>query len=379
MKIAVMAGNLNPAIGGGASLCRTLCGGIAQTPVGGEQDSLVFFVEGKEFPQFLPQLGEVVVCRARDLASCVGRHGVGMAWFMSGGGLPPPLPLPYLATVWDLQHRTHPYLPEMQKKGEWAFREESTRPFLQQAAKVVVGTRAGAREITLFYGVPEEKIHVIPYPVPDLAAPGVDFATDYRTRSLQGLQPPFFIYPAQFWAHKNHVVVVRALARLQAQGIRCQVVFPGGDGGNLAFVRRLAEELRVIHSVVFPGFLPGEDLERLYRNSQGLLFPSLSGPDNLPPLEALRAGISVLQTDSPGAREQLGTSAVYLDPFDEKAWAQAMQDELDPKRQMENQLRKQSGSALVGQRTPRTYLEQIRSHLQELKKLSACWDISRKS
>ncbi|NCY22970.1 hypothetical protein EBX31_13600, partial [bacterium] len=100
---------------------------------------------------------------------------------------------------------------------------------------------------------------------------------------------------------------------------------------------------------------------------------------NLPPLEALRAGISVLQTDSPGAREQLGTSAVYLDPFDEKAWAQAMQDELDPKRQMENQLRKQSGSALVGQRTPRTYLEQIRSHLQELKKLSACWDISRKS
>lgn len=378
MKIAVVAGNLDPKIGGGAALCRTLCRQLADTAISDRGDSLVFFVEEKTYPKSLAQLGEVVICRSKDLAGRFDRHGCHIAWFMSGGGFPPPVPMPYLATVWDLQHRTHPYLPEMQRKGEWWFREESTRPFLQQAAKVVVGTRAGAAEITRFYGVPEDRIVFLPYPVPDLSSKSPPSLSDYQTSVLRKIAPPFFLYPAQFWAHKNHAVVLRALAHLRDQGVRCQVVFPGGDGGNLAFIRKLAEELKVSNQVVFPGFVPAEDLEKLYRECQALLFPSLSGPDNLPPLEALRAGASVLQSDSPGAREQLGQAAVYLPALDDKAWSKAMREELDAKDPAGIQARKNLGRQLVKNRTPARYVEEISLQLKELKCLASCWGFSRK-
>lgn len=374
-----MAGNLDPSIGGGASLCRTLLAEISRTPICDNEDSLVIFAEGKKFPDSVCQLGEVVVCRSKDLVARVSRHGCQVAWYISGGGFPPPIPMPYLATVWDLQHRTHPYLPEMQRKGEWLFREESTRPFLQQAARVVVGTRVGAAEITRFYGVPEDGIVVLPYPVPDLSSKSPPSFSNYQTSILRKIAPPFYLYPAQFWAHKNHAVVLRALARLRDQGVRCQVVFPGGDGGNLAFVIKLAEELKVSNQVVFPGFVPAEDLEKLYRECQALLFPSLSGPDNLPPLEALRAGASVLQSDSPGAREQLGQAAVYIHPLDEKAWAQGMLAELDPGNSVRIRARKNHGLQIVGERTSARYIEEIRNHLHDLKRLAGCWMSSPKA
>ena len=55
-----------------------------------------------------------------------------------------------------------------------------------------------------------------------------------------------------------------------------------------------------------------------------MVFPSLFGPDNLPPLEAIAHGCPAMVADIPGAREQLGSAVSYFQPFSELKLAEQM-------------------------------------------------------
>ena len=43
------------------------------------------------------------------------------------------------------------------------------------------------------------------------------------------LESGYFFYPAQFWAHKNHIRILEALVQLNLEGLRFNVVFSGGN------------------------------------------------------------------------------------------------------------------------------------------------------
>ena len=373
MKLAVIAGNLDPEIGGGATLCRSLLQETKQTPILGAGHEQMIFVRGKTIPSFCRDIGETAFYKEKDLPKIMKRYGCDSAWFMTGGGFPPPLPLPYLATVWDLQHRTHPYLPEMQKDNEWIYREEKTSLYLQQAASVVVGTHIGAQEISNFYNVPAEKISCIPFPVPSW---GQHRESEYPPEKVfadMEIKEPFFVYPAQFWAHKNHAVLLYACKILKERGIYCQIVCPGGDGGNLSYLKKLVMKLGIEGQVIFPGFVSEDTLQQLYKKSLGLVYPSLSGPDNLPPLESLSLGRPVIQADFPGAREQLGETVDYANAFKEEDWAQAMIQLINSPKSAHGSSREDAIESLLKNRTTSGYVSQIRNILSQFVALVRCW------
>ena len=373
MKLAVIAGNLDPEIGGGATLCRSLLQETKQTPILGPEHEQMVFVRGKTIPSFCRDIGETAFYKEKDLPKLIKRHGCDIAWFMTGGGFPPPLPLPYLATVWDLQHRTHPYLPEMQKDNEWIYRDGKTRLYLQQAAAVVVGTQIGMQEIRNFFSVPAEKIFCIPFPVPSWGQHRESECLFEKEFGEMEIKAPFFVYPAQFWAHKNHAVLLYACKILKEKGIQCQIICPGGDGGNLSYLKKLALKLGIEGHVIFPGFVSEKTLQQLYKNSLGLVFPSLSGPDNLPPLESLALGRPVIQADFPGAREQLGEAVDYANAFKEEDWAQAMIQLIKFPESAHDSVKKEAIASLLKNRTTSAYLCQIRNILSQLAALVRCW------
>ncbi len=53
-----------------------------------------------------------------------------------------PLPIPYIATVWDLEHRKQPYFPEVSAMG-WTFsaREDVFNALLPRASMIITVTR----------------------------------------------------------------------------------------------------------------------------------------------------------------------------------------------------------------------------------------------
>jgi hypothetical protein len=58
--------------------------------------------------------------------------------------------IPYLATLWDLQHRLQPFFPEVNEGGAWDHREKGLSRYLQRAAMVIAGSQSGS-EIERFY------------------------------------------------------------------------------------------------------------------------------------------------------------------------------------------------------------------------------------
>jgi glycosyltransferase involved in cell wall biosynthesis len=260
--------------------------------------------------------------RAQPLTSHRGTPHVDL--LLNAGPWTPFQDVPYVVTVWDLQHRLQPSFPEVSAGGELKNRERAYASLLPRAARVVVGTDTGRREVQRFYAIPDERIVLIPHPTPSFAlhAPRTDPEPTLRTLGVA--RGAYVVYPAQFWPHKNHITVLAALAELRARGLELHAVFVGSDKGNLDHVRRTARELSVDDLLVLPGFVDRDTLVALYRGAFALTYASLFGPENLPPLEAFALGCPVIAARVAGAAEQLGDAAILVPGTDPAALAEAL-------------------------------------------------------
>jgi len=226
--------------------------------------------------------------------------------------------VPFASIQWDLQHRNNPWFPEVCELGGWAVREALLASLCQRAALVFTGTARGAEEIETFFRVPRERIRVVPFAVPQFAVDAAQKPARPDLLASLGLPERFIFYPAQFWAHKNHVTLLHACKRLRdSRADAPGLVFVGSDKGNLAHVREQANALGIADAVKFLGFVGQDVLVELYRSAQALAFPTYCGPDNLPPLEAFALGCPVVASAVPGAQEQLGDAALLFPPSDD--------------------------------------------------------------
>ena len=229
-----------------------------------------------------------------------------------------PLNIPYAIPVWDLQHRLQPFWPEVSRNNQWQLRELAFSNSIRQATLIIVGTEVGAKEVSKFYGVPDANIVVAPFPVRKKVEPGIE------------RDPNLIFYPAQFWPHKNHVNLILGFQEvLTSVNSNLRLLLPGGDKGNLQFVRNLVKDLNIEGSVIFPGFISDLELANLYKSASLMIFPSYFGPDNLPPLEALSNGCPVAVAEVSGAREQFGESVLYFNPDSPKQIAEVIKKTID--------------------------------------------------
>lgn len=307
--------------------------------------------------------------RWRDTAERQMRKaGAEFIWFLSAR--PKELDLPYLAIVWDLQHRLQPWFPEVAQWGQWEIRERGYQRFLGRASAIIAGTQAGKAEITRFYGLPDERVRVLPHPTPDFAlrtdkVSGADVAAKF------GLQSPFLFYPAQFWAHKNHVGVLKALRQLKDDGQELDLAFVGADFGNRAYIQAKVREWGLQEQVHFLGFVQREDLIALYREAFALVYYSAFGPENLPPLEAMALGCPVIAGAVDGAEEQFGDAALLADPYQPEELAEAITRLLDDEK-LRNTLIKR-GKQRAGKWTSEDFVRGVFDFLDEFQTIRDLW------
>src|SRR5207253_979476 len=80
------------------------------------------------------------------------QRGVDFVWFVTPAYCQ--VDTPYVYTIWDLQHRHQPWLPEVSSNGRWRFRENSYREVISRAAAIIVPNSAGRDEVVRYYQVP---------------------------------------------------------------------------------------------------------------------------------------------------------------------------------------------------------------------------------
>lgn len=252
-----------------------------------------------------------------------------LVYFVSPSPLPAALQtLNYITTVWDLCHRDHPEFPEVRCFGEFQAREQMLRTVLPVAFRIVGDSTALQDKLVRYYGIDREQIVAMPFaPSPALAM--AERASDADILLRFDLEAGYFFYPAQLWAHKNHIRIIEAVALLHRQGIDVRVVFAGADKGERSHLETSANNLGVARQTRFLGFVPDDTLAGLYAGCRAVLMPTYFGPTNLPPLEAWASGRPLVY--SRHLAEQAGDAALLVDPDDATSLALAMQQLLDDK------------------------------------------------
>jgi len=92
--------------------------------------------------------------------------------------------------------------------------------------------------------------------------------------------------------------------------------------------------------VVFPGYIPGEELADFYRLAEVVVYPSLYEGFGLPVLEAMACGVPVITSNVSAMPEVAGDAAILVDPNDIKDLAAAIDHVLADKVLRDNMIEK---------------------------------------
>jgi glycosyltransferase involved in cell wall biosynthesis len=293
---------------------------------------------------------------------------VDFVWQLSAPGQV--VEVPYMVVVWDLQHRLQPWFPEVSANGNWQHRDNLYDAVLGRAAAIIVGTEVGKLEVERFFRIDPSRILIMPHPTPRVAEAAVE--TRPSVRQKYGISGDFLFYPAQFWAHKNHVNLLLALDLLKSRfETPLDVVFVGADHGNLGHVKTTAERLGLSDRVHFLGFIPREDLIELYREAFALSYVTFFGPENLPPLEAFALGCPVIASEVSGVREQLQDAALFVDPVSPEQMADAVLRLVREDGLRQNLI--DAGRKIAQARTPEGFVTEALAFLDRFEAVRRCW------
>jgi glycosyltransferase involved in cell wall biosynthesis len=275
--------------------------------------------------------------------------------------------LPYIFTVWDIGHRVIPYFPEVNDNEQWESRERIYTKMLYRASYIFTGNETGKREILENYPMNSEKIRVVPFPTPTV------FLNRFSSVSNVSIsiEIPYIFYPAQFWAHKNHIVLLETIKYLRANDYKIHCYFSGSDQGNMPYIKSKIKEYGLEEYIHILGFVDSDTLIYLYKNALALAFVSFLGPNNLPPIEAISLGCPVIISNIPGHIEQMGDAAIMVDPTDHIQISDAIMRLLSDNQFRDGLIKK--GYILAEKQKTYSYLDRVIAILSEFQRIRRTW------
>jgi glycosyltransferase involved in cell wall biosynthesis len=223
----------------------------------------------------------------------------------------------------DLQHM---HLPEYFRADVAARRNLVYRALCSQAQIVAVGSKWTKADFVEQLGLEPGKVRVIPlapstalYPMP--TRPEVK---DCRTR--YDLPERFAFYPAQSWPHKNHLKLLEALRLIRDEHLVRIPLVASGKRTPFYFDTILPRirALQLDDQVQFLDFVTPLDLQCLYRLSTVCVIPTKFEAGSFPMWEAFLAGVPVACSAVTSLPAQAGCAALFFDPNDARAMAQAV-------------------------------------------------------
>lgn len=243
----------------------------------------------------------------------------------------------------DCQHK---HLPHFFSHDEITKKDRDLLRVLNCCDRLIVSSQVAYDDLQRFYQVPEGKLAILRF----YKQPVFNPVTQTRKSSLDKYQLPenFFYLPNQFWAHKNHTIVINALKLLANEGLEATVVCSGNthDYRNPNFFFELIQ--RVEHAGLGDrfrviGLVPREDVHSLIKYSMAMINPSLFEGWSTSVEEARANGKRIILSDIPVHREQSPPDALFFQPDSANELAKKIrQVALDFSRQREEQRQRQA-------------------------------------
>ena len=168
------------------------------------------------------------------------------------------------------------YLPSFFKPEEIRARKAEQELTLQLAKHIVFSSHVAQNDFNHIYPINDLNQYVLQFAVNSKPFPEQVAACLGR----YGIEQPYFICSNQFWKHKNHLTLLRALAELRLTHPEALVVFTGKehDYRNPTYFEEfsaLRQELELHKETKILGFISREDQLTLMQAAVAVVQPSL--------------------------------------------------------------------------------------------------------
>lgn len=236
--------------------------------------------------------------------------------------------VPSIAWIPDFQELTYP---EFFSRAELASRYRNAIRSSRHASTVLLSSEAALADLRRI-GIGEVDTAVLPFVA--TVPPAAESLPRDQLETKYGLADRFFHLPNQFWIHKNHGVVLQALALLRQQGKIFQVVATGNTAdprqpSHFSSLMATARELGVDDLFKSLGVVPYQDLMSLMRHAIAVINPSKFEGWSTTVEEAKSMGKAIVLSDIAVHREQAPDRAAFFLPDDAGQLAEGMSEAWD--------------------------------------------------
>ena len=278
--------------------------------------------------------------------------------------------IPYIFTLWDLGHLDILEFPEVSYDRQFEAREMVYSKSLKKAYKVIVDLEYGKQNAIKKYNLDEKRIEVLKF-LPNIRIIENDLKINIKEK--YNLKNDYIFYPAQFWAHKNHMYILKAIQMLRVgKNMEIDVIFSGSNKGNLDYILDKAKEFKVDDLIHYIGFAPNEEIPYLYKQSIALVMPTYLGPTNIPPLEAFAYETTLCYSDTPFFREQVKDAAFFMDLKNPNSLVENIIEIQNNKVAVEN--KKEEGTKILQEWNDENFYKKLQTIFDEYKYVRELWE-----
>jgi len=209
--------------------------------------------------------------------------------------------------VHDLMHRYEPSFPEVKNDYQW--RELVFNYWARCADYILTDSKLGKRQFIESYlrkSKMRPRIVTLPYIAPR-------YVTETKQEYID-VPEQYVFYPAQFWKHKNHINLIKAIQLLKGEIKDVHLVLVGSEKNCGREIKSYIADNGLENNITIKGFVSNENLVYLYRHALGMIMPSYFGPTNIPPLEAMALGCPVAVSNRYAMPEQVGDAGLLFNP-----------------------------------------------------------------
>ena len=170
-----------------------------------------------------------------------------------------------------------------------------------EATEVIVNSNYMKNEIQRLFGLPFDKINVIPNGINLSNFTGIERDYDFRRQYAMDNEK-IILYVGRLVYEKGVQNLIAAMPKI-LEGYHDAKLVIAGKGGMLDELRAQADYLGISNKVYFAGYMNGKDVERMYKAADISVFPSTYEPFGIVALEGMLAERPIVVSDAGGLGE----------------------------------------------------------------------------
>lgn len=232
------------------------------------------------------------------------------------------------------------HFPDLWSASERNWMMNLNRKVVKYSDCIILSSHDALKDYITFVSEDTSKVKVLQFVSQPSSLTEVEFInTQKLIKSKYQIEGDFLYLPNQFWSHKNHMVVFKAINLLKKRGFNPLLVTTGlmidyrGNDGNIKMIRDFIELNNLSKNILLLGLIPYAEVLVLMKTSLVLINPSLFEGWSSTVEEAKSIGKRILVSDIPIHREQDPETGIYFDPNNETILANIIEDILEQKGQ----------------------------------------------